>query len=144
MLVADYFWKLWVCLSIPNHTQLNKYNDQIVPCIKIINIITLLLILEIFSRDISNSLFQCTLGMPRHIWPHHQKITWSNCNLYSWLLQNHKGNYGASFKFKNAHIDGPNLIMPEHAWPHPIKITWSNKSLHGHLITCKKWPLCLK
>ena len=85
-----------------------------------------MLILEIFSRDISNSLFQCTLGMPRHIWPHHQKITWSNCNLYSWLLQNHKGNYGASFKFKNVHIDGPNLIMPEHAWPHPIKITWSN------------------
>ena len=66
-----------------------------------------------------------------------------------WFSQNHKGNYGASFKTKKAHLDGPTfyqnpycqLVFSEHfghAWLNLTKIIWSNCSFHEYLTTCKK------
>ena len=66
-----------------------------------------------------------------------------------WFSQNHKGNYGASFKTKKAHLDGPTfyqnpycqLVFSEHfghAWLNPTKIIWSNYSFHKCLTKCKK------
>ena len=132
-LVVHYSWKIWACPDIPGHTQLNQCNDPFVPCMDVSLHENNQYGSSNLSRNIGNLLFQRTLDMSGHAWPHLRKIIWSN----------HRFHEGFTICKKTNTITRPFLEIlvicyfltqwkgvPGHAWPYSTWIMSSNVTLH--------------
>ena len=107
------FWKyyfriLWACLNMPDHTQ-QKLHDSTVALMAL----QLHLKYKIFTSNNFLDLKYPPNWLSESIFIYNLRTRFFT---HIWLLQNLKGNCGASFKTKKAPIVGPNFSKNRYGW----------------------------